>query len=204
MRNAWAHTDFDLGRSGHCLRHCWDVFWSHSLLTAKIIDIKRSDFFVPMSQGHGKNKDRSEDRKKKNTFALANISLHLRSKSIRLHLSLEATRPFISTWFHFHPFVCIHLSLGESRTPEALRGARPSLQPHPGKWQVVNVMKLLRVYVGESYRPVVMSNLCSSLWADLLYHLTPTGGDAEDFWWWRHVTMFVRGQNWMSQKQYRL
>lgn len=156
-----------------------------------------SDFFFPMSQGHGRNKDHSEDSLHLQT------SVYLRWKSIQLHLSLEATRPFISTWFHFHPFVCMHLSFGESRTPEALRGARPSLQLHPRKWQVVNVMKLLQVYVGESYHPAVTSDLCSSLWADLLYHLTPTVCDAEDFWWWRHVTMSVRGQNWMSQKQYK-
>lgn len=126
----------------------------------------------------------------KNMFALANI----RSKSIRLHLSLEALRPFISARFHFHPFVCIHLSFGESRTPEALRGARPSQQPHPGlpprKWQVVNVIKLLQVYVRESYRPAVTSDLCSSLWADLLFHLTPTVGDAGAF---MHLLTFDDG-----------
>lgn len=127
--------------------------------TAEITDIKRSNLWFFFSSLWVKvmvrRKAAAMTERRKNTFALANISLHLRSKSIRLHLSLEAARPFISTRFHFHPFVCIRLSFGESRIPEAPWGARPSLQPLPGppprKWQVVNVTKLLQVYVGESY-----------------------------------------------------
>lgn len=142
-------------------RNNWDLIWLFSFLWVKVM--VRTKTAVKT----GRNK-------KNHMFALqTSICTYSKIKKHQASLQPRSCKTIHQHSVSVSPFVCIHLSFGESHTPKALWGSQPSLQPHPKlplrKWPVVNVKKLLQVYVSESY--CLRSCLTFALLSGQIYYI---------------------------------